>query len=271
MDLPNTKNLILEQKQGWLTIWFNRPDNRNALSDGLVDDLRRVLETVHEDRSVRGISFRGKGGFFCAGGDLKAFKASLLSADKEAVKTSSRAAASLFALVNGMPQVTVMIIEGAAMAGGLGIACTGDVVIAEPAAKFALTETMIGISPAQISPYLIQKFGYATARRLMLTAAQFNGESAAALGLVDFLADGDTAISTAENNIKAQVLKCAPCAVAATKKMVLEVPYLAPDALADFAAESFADCLLGEEGREGIASFLEKRKPNWSVKLDETS
>jgi len=269
MNFPTTKNIILELHQGWLTIWFNRPDSKNSLSDGLLDDLLAVLEQVRGDRSVRGISFRGKGGVFCAGGDLKAFKASLQNADKETVVASSKRAAAMFAFINSMPQVTVMIIEGAAMAGGLGIACCGDVVISEPTAKFALTETMIGISPAQISPYLIQKFGYATARRLMLTAAQFDGKEAASLGMVDVIASGDAAIEAAEKTIQKQVLKCAPGAIAATKELVVATPELSRADMVELAAGNFADCLLGDEGREGIASFIEKRRPDWHVELDE--
>ena len=270
-DFPNTENLILELHQGWLTIWFNRPDNRNALSEGLMADLKAVLETVQHDRTVRGITMRGKGGIFCAGGDLKAFKSSLMKADKETVVASSIKAADMFALINAVPQVTIMIIEGAAMAGGLGMACCGDVVISTPTAKFALTEAMIGVSPAQISPYVIQRFGYAAARRLMLTAAKFDGAEAKTLGLVDFLADSEAGLIEAEQNIKAQVLKCAPGAISATKALVLAAPALEHDQMVAFAADNFADCLLGNEGREGIASFIEKRRPNWSVKLDETS
>jgi isohexenylglutaconyl-CoA hydratase len=268
-DLPKSDNLILDLNQGWLTIWFNRADNRNALSQGLMADLTQVLETVRGDRAVRGITLRGKGGIFCAGGDLKAFKMSLMQADRETVVAASMKAADLFALINSMPQVMVMIVEGAAMAGGLGMACCGDVVIAAPDAKFALTETMIGISPAQISPYVVQKFGYATARRLMVTAASFDGTDARNLGLVDFLGADEAGLLAAENTIKRQVLKCAPGAVASSKALLLEGQRLAGRDMAAFAADNFADCLLGEEGREGVASFLEKRRPSWSVKLEE--
>ena len=270
-NLPNTENLILELHQGWLTIWFNRPDNRNALSEGLMADLRAVLETVQHDRMVRGITMRGKGGIFCAGGDLKAFRSSLMKTDKDTVVASSIRAAGLFALVNAMPQVTIVIIEGAAMAGGLGMACCADVVIATPTAKFAFTEAMIGISPAQISPYVVQRFGYATARRLMLTAAKFGGAEAKSLGLVDFLAENEAGLIEAEQGVKGQVLKCAPGAIAATKTLVLAAPTLDHDQIVAAAADNFADCLLSGEGREGVSSFIEKRKPNWSVELDEPS
>jgi len=269
--LPETENLILELSQGWLSIWFNRPDNRNALSEGLAGDLAAVLEAVRGDRSVRGITLRGKGGIFCSGADLKAFNANSINNDRQLILASSLKAGALFALINSMPQVTVIIVEGAAMAGGLGMVCCGDVVIATPDAKFALTETMIGLSPAQISPFVIQKFGYATARRLMLTAARFEGKEAAELGLVDFLCDDDLGLCTAENRVKAQVLQCAPGAIAATKALLVALPTLGPDELQAYAANNFADCLMAEEGREGVASFAEKRRPSWSQRLDEKS
>ena len=268
-DLGEYKNILCEQADGWLTIWFNRPDNRNALSTEMIKDISDVLNAVKEDRDVRGITMRGKGGIFCAGGDLKSFKASMTGgASKEDIMATSRTAAEFFNLINTMPQVVIMVIEGAAMAGGLGMACTADVVIAAPDARFSLTEAMLGITPAQISPYVMQKFGYAVARRLMLTAAQFDGAEGEKLGLVDFLASGEENLSRTEWQIKRQVLKCAPGAVAATKRLALSAHKLPREEMVEFAASDFADCLLGDEGREGISSFIEKRKPEWFVDLD---
>jgi isohexenylglutaconyl-CoA hydratase len=217
---------------------------------------------------VRGITLRGRGGVFCAGADLKAFRSGHqggASGSREAVIEQSKRGAAMFEMVNTMPQVVIAVVEGAAMAGGLGLACCADVVICDASAKFALTETAIGLSPAQISPFVIQKLGFATARRLMLTAARFDGREAGQLGLADFVGEGAEALETVEQQIKAQVLKCAPGAIADTKALILAQPGMSRAQIVQAAAENFAGRLLSDEAREGVASFVEKRKPRWAV------
>lgn len=266
--LPTVTAIECELKSGWLTIWFNQPQSRNALSAELTGDLIATLNAVRDDRSVRGVTLRGRSGVFCAGADLKAFNSGHKSAggpDRDAVIENSIRGAGMFDLVNTMPQVTIAIVEGAAMAGGFGLACCCDVVICEASAKFAMTETAIGLSPAQISPFVIQKLGFATARRLMLTAARFDGKEAGSLGFADFVAEGAAALEAIEAQIRAQVLRCAPGAVADTKALILAVPGLDRPAIVRAAAETFADRMLSDEAREGVASFVEKRKPRWAV------
>ena len=265
--LPPVTALELELDGGWLTIWFNQPDSRNALSKALTHDLGRVLGAVRDERTVRGITLRGRGGVFCAGGDLKSFRSNFQSqVSRTDVINMSKDGAALFDLVNTMPQVVMVIIEGAAMAGGFGLSCCADVVISEADAKFAMTETMIGLSPAQISPFVVQKLGYATARRLMLTGARFDGREAANLGFADFVASSKDELDVIAAAIKQQVLKCAPGAIADTKSLLLALPGLDRSAMIQAAAENFADRMLSDEGREGVASFIEKRRPAWSVK-----
>ncbi len=264
--LPQTTAIELDLKSGWLTIWFNQPANRNALSAELTADLIATLTAVRDDRTVRGITLRGRGGIFCAGADLKAFNSGHKSAggpSREAVIEQSICGAGMFDLVNTMPQVTIAIVEGAAMAGGFGMACCCDVAICDATAKFAMTETAIGLSPAQISPFVIQKLGFATARRLMLTAARFDGREAQRLGFADFVAEGVAALEAIETTIRSQVLKCAPGAVADTKALILAVPRLDRAQTVQAAAENFAGRMLSDEAREGVASFVEKRKPRW--------
>ncbi|MEE2526782.1 enoyl-CoA hydratase-related protein [Hyphobacterium sp. HN65] len=265
--LPETTALETGLEKGWLTIWFNLPESRNALSAELTADLRAVLDAVREDRGVRGITLRGRGGVFCAGGDLKAFSAGFGAegdAARAAIVDMSKSGAAIFDTVNSMPQVVIAVVEGAAMAGGLGLACCADVAIADAGAKFAFTETAIGLTPAQIAPFVIQKAGYATARRLMLTAACFKGAAAQTLGLVDFVADGAAALDELEAGIRQQVLGCAPGAVADIKQLILDLPTLDRSAQIAAAAENFAGRLLSEEGQEGVLSFIEKRKPSWA-------
>jgi len=268
MSLPDVTALELELSDGWLTIWFNQPDSRNALSEALVTDLLAVLDAVRDDRRVRGITLRGRGGMFCAGGDLKGFRNTLQSlGDPDRVIAQSRRGARIFDTVNSMPQVVVAVIEGAAMAGGFGLACCADVAIVAADAKFAFTETAIGLTPAQISPFVIQKLGYATGRRLMLTAARFDGRESGRLGFADIVAETAEELEAAERQIRKQVLRCAPGAVADIKALILALPGLDRDGQIQAAAENFTGRMLSDEGCEGVASFVEKRKPNWVVEV----
>jgi isohexenylglutaconyl-CoA hydratase len=257
--------LLLDREEFWLTVWFNRPDARNALSGEMAGELLEIARALRDDRSIRGVTFRGKGEVFCAGGDLKAFR-TMTGGEAGVVDVAafSRAGGEVFDAINTLPQVTVMLVHGAAMAGGLGLACAGDVVAVTADCKFALTETLLGIPPAQIAPLVVQRIGQAAARRIMLTAARFDGREAQRLGLADHVVDGPEGFAAVESQIRDAVRLCAPDANATTKEIVLAAPHLQGDAMLDFASERFAACLMGDEGREGVAAFLEKRKPRWA-------
>ena len=158
LDVTETRVIELEQSEHWLTIWFNQPEIRNPLTDDMRAELMEVLGKCRDNNQIRGITMRGRGGIFCAGGDLKSFR-SLASGEKsrESILSMSTDIGDLLATVNTMPQAVFAVVEGAAMAGGFGLACCADVVICQRSAKFAMTETAIGLSPAQIAPYAIHK------------------------------------------------------------------------------------------------------------------
>lgn len=263
--LPETKKLILDLREGWLTIRFNSPENRNALSEDLAGELKATLNAIRDDRSVRGVTLRGEGGMFCAGGDIKAFMAGLMGgASREDVAAMNKSGGELFQMVNTAPQVVVALVEGAAIGGGMGLVCCADIVIAASDAKFSLSETQLGIPPAQIAPHVVRRVGLTTARRLMLTGARFDGAEAKAIGLADYVADNADGLEAIEYDIRKSVSRCAPGANAATKEIVLAAPRLSHEDMMEKAANSFADCLLSDEGREGVSAFVEKRKPAWS-------
>lgn len=265
-QLPSTTALDLELRHEWLTIWLNEPDSRNALTDELRQDVQNVLTSVRPRRDVRGITLRGKGGVFCSGGDLNHFRTQFQSAssDKQ-VAEMSRDAAALFDLVNTAPQVVIALVEGAAMAGGFGLVCCADVVICHDDAQFAMTETSIGLSPAQIAPFALQKLGYATGRRLMLTGARFQGQEAHELGLADYTASTTSELESIENQLRRQVLRCAPGAVADTKTLLRDMQGLDRKAVIELAASNFASRMMSEEADEGLSAFFSKRKPNWTT------
>ena len=190
--LPDTQALVLEPQGSVLTIWLNRPEARNALSAEMVDELGAVLDATRDDRSLRTIILRGKGGFFCAGGDIKGFKSDLQGGapDRDEVARGNRSFGDLMIKLNEQPQTVIILVEGAAIGGGLGLACVGDITIVTRDARFRLSETSLGIPPAQIAPFVTERVGLTQARRLMLTGARFQGEEAVHYGIGHILARG---------------------------------------------------------------------------------
>ena len=266
-NLPPTSKLRLDTADGWLTIWLDSPTNKNAIDDVMCADLLAVLDAVRDERSIRGITLRGKSGIFCSGGDLKSFNAMQAPSVTHAeVAKMNRGIGDVLICLNEMPQVVICLVEGAAIAGGLGMMCCCDVIIAAENAKFSLTETMLGIPPAQIAPFVVARVGLPTARRIMLTGARFTGVEAKHYGLVDELGASVAELEALEANVKRGVLKCGPNAIAATKHLILSSRDKSGPEMMDHAANVFADCMLSDEGKEGISSFVEKRKPNWSSK-----
>ncbi len=252
----------LEFNDQWATLWLDRPAVRNAMNDAMIDEMMAAFARVAEDDAIRGLTLRGRNGVFCAGGDLNAFTEYQSPERTHAdVAAFNRRIGTMLDALNRLPVTTVVLVEGAAIAGGLGLMCAADVIATTPDAKFSLTETMIGIPPAQIAPFVVARAGLSTARRIMLTGARFDGTEAVRIGLADEATDD---LDGFEAQIKKGVLRCAPGAIAATKALILGSQQLSRDEALDRAADSFATCLRSDEGREGVASFLEKRKPDWA-------
>ena len=262
--LPDVSHILLEREGDTLTIWFNRPEVRNALSTEVADDLAAVLEALPA-ADIRFVVLRGKGGVFCAGGDLKMFKSVFQGgAERADIVRFNADFGRLMRAVQALPQLFIVLIEGAAMAGGLGLSCLADVVVTTRDARYALSEVTLGIPPAQITPVVMQRIGASQARRLLLTAAVFDGAEAGALGFAHFVVDDAAALEVRAQELLAQARRGSPGAIAATKAIINESSRLQGDELVQFAAERFADCMLGDEAREGLAAFAEKRSPSWS-------
>jgi isohexenylglutaconyl-CoA hydratase len=263
--LPKVDNLLLEHDGATLTIWFNRPEVRNALSQAVTDDLVTVLQALPAQADIRFVILRGKGGVFCAGGDLKMFKSVFQGgATREDIVGFNADFGRLMKAVHAIPQLMLVLIEGAAMAGGLGLSCLADVVITTADARFALTEVTLGIPPAQITPVVIGRIGASEARRLLLTAARFDGREAGRLGFAHFVVEDAAGLDVKAAEILQQAGRGAPGAIARTKEIINASSQLEGDELVQFAAQRFADCMLSDEAREGLAAFAEKRSPIWA-------
>jgi len=170
----------------------------------------------------------------------------------------------MFDALSTLPMPVIALVEGPAMAGGFGLVCACDVVIVTEDAKFAMTEAAIGIPPAQIIPHVVNRLGLPAARRMVMTAARIGSQEALSIGLADFVTKDAREAEAKEAEIRKAVMRCAPNANAVSKEIIFASQTLLGKEIIDFAAKGFAEAIIGEEGREGIASFLEKRKPRWA-------
>jgi len=260
--LPDCQTLLLELHGGVLHITLNRPDSRNAMSLQMVDELRAVLTAVHDDRTVRALVLSGAGGHFCAGGDIKDM-ASARVQGADAYRELNRAFGALLEQAQHTPQVLITVLQGAVLGGGFGLACVSDVAISDHQAQFGLPETSLGLIPAQIAPFVVQRIGLTETRRLALTAARFDGHEAHRLGLVHFVEQDAQALAERLDEVLQQVLRCAPEANAMTKKLLLASAGQPSSALLNEAAQWFSAAVTGDEGIEGTMAFMQKRKPRW--------
>ncbi len=269
-DLPATKVIRLERTGLRLIATIDDPATRNAMTDELVADLFAILDATAHDRSIRALVLQGANGAFCAGANLKGtierLNADLKLDETDPLFTSNRRSGELYARLNAHPMLVIAIVDGPAFGGGLGLACCADIVLATPQARFALSETGLGIPPAQIAPYVVARIGLRHARRLALTGARFDGREAAEIGLVDHFCPRDNDLQAALQSIFEAVGRCAPGANATTKRLLLATVDRRPEDLVDEAATAFSAALRGDEGREGLAAFLEKRPARWVEK-----
>ena len=248
--------LLLEPHNGVLHIPLHRPECRNAMSLQMVNELRTALAQL--DSQVRAVVISGAGGHFCAGADVK----DLVTAGDQ-LAALNRAFGALLQEVEAVSQVVIVVLQGAVLGGGFGLACVSDIAIADHKAQFGLPETSLGLLPAQIAPFVVKRIGLTQARRLALTAARFDGVEAERLGLVHFTESDPQALAQRLDALLGQVLQCAPKANARTKALLLASAQQPLGPLLDQAAQWFAEAVTGEEGIEGTQAFMQKRKPGW--------
>lgn len=261
-SLPDCQTLLLELHGGVLHITLNRPDSRNAMSLQMVAELRAVLTAIRDDRTVRALVLSGAGGHFCAGGDIKDM-ANARAQGTDAYHELNRAFGALLEQAQHTAQVLICVLQGAVLGGGFGLACVSDVALADHKAQFGLPETSLGLIPAQIAPFVVQRIGLTETRRLALTAARFDGTEAQRLGLVHFVEQDAQALAERLDEVLQQVLRCAPEANAMTKKLLLASAGQPSNELLDEAAQWFSAAVTGKEGIEGTMAFMQKRKPRW--------
>lgn len=269
MSLPETRNLVLELDAGVLHVTFDRSDVANALNTATVEELAGTFNAVRDDRSVRAIVLRGRGKHFCAGADLKSVGRESGSDDQSGVIAFNRRFGEVLALINSAPQAVVVVAQGAALGGGFGLLCVSDVAIVTRDAKMGMPETRLGLPAAQILPFVVERIGVTHARRIAMCGLRFDGAEAHRIGVAHELVDEVDAADAALESVLTDIRACAPGANAVTKQIIGALDTKPMDRLIDEAASNFADCLLGDEGREGTQAFNEKRRPAWAYMNDE--
>ena len=258
-----------------LHVTLNRPDARNAMSLQMVAELRQVLQTAQatagQTDAVRVVVLRGAGGHFCAGADLKDMAGARMRAmqatgtgESDPIADVNAEFGQLCVAYSRSPLAVVAVLEGTVMGGGFGLACVADVAIASETANFRLPETSLGVVPAQIAPFLVERLGYSQAKRLAVTGGRLDAAAALRLGLVHEVVASD-AIDGALNKVLADILACAPGALAATKALMAQARLREPQDLVQPAAKIFSQAAQGPEGLEGMTAFIQKRKPQWAM------
>lgn len=255
--------LLRRDDGGVLHITLNRPEVRNAMSLAMVGELHDALRSAEADGSTRVVVLRGAGGHFCAGADLKDMAASRAASSQALAETNARFG-RLCVAFSRTPLALVAVLEGAVMGGGFGLACVADVAIAGESAQFRLPEVSLGVVPAQVGPFLVERLGYAEAKRLAISAARLDARDALALRLVHEACD-DAQLDAALSRTLHTLRQCAPGAVSATKALLAKARFATPESLVQEAADVFARAAQGPEGVEGTSAFLQKRKAAWAA------
>jgi isohexenylglutaconyl-CoA hydratase len=258
------ETIALRRDGAVLHVMLNRPEVRNALSLAMVVELRQALADAEADPAIRVIVLRGAGGHFTAGADIKDMASARmrLASDPDAVAKVNAAFGELCAAYASTGRAVVAVVEGTVMGGGFGLACVADVTIAGESVVFRLPEVSLGVVPAQIAPYLVERLGYGDAKRLAVTGGTIDAATALALRLVHEV-HPDAALDAALARVLRQILHGAPGAIAATKALIAKSRLHAPASLVQHAAGVFSAAALGAEGTEGQTAFLAKRKAKW--------
>jgi len=249
---------------GVVFVTINRPAKKNAFDAATIAALHEAFETLHGADRVRAVFIRGAGGTFSAGADLNWMRDAAGWSESDN-RDDAMGLAKMLKALHDIPALTVAVVEGNAMGGGAGIVAACDMAVAVEGARFAFSEVKLGLIPATIAPYVIEAVGARRARQLFLTANAFDADYAAHAGLIDLvLPEGsvDEFISMLSDSLTNN----APGAMGEAKRLVNDIAHHKIDnGLMDETAKRIARARVSDEGREGVAAFLEKRKASWTV------
>lgn len=259
------QTLVIDDRYPVMEVTLSRPKVANAMNRQMVEELMSVMNKA-EKENYRVLVLRGADGNFCSGGDIRDMLQHVT--DNTGIKAFNREFGRMIARANSLPLVVVAALQGAVLGGGLGLACVSDIAIADNSCHFGMPETGLGITPAQIAPFVVQRIGLTQTRRIALLGQRLNSQEALHLGLIHEKVDTHSNLDAAIAAAIGAALRCAPQANALTKSLLLRTAGIPLDELLDHAAQGFADAVCGSEGSEGATAFVEKRLPAWAAAND---
>jgi methylglutaconyl-CoA hydratase len=255
-------SLVEQERDGAVVhVWLNRPEAHNALAVELGAALVDTLHALKDDAGCRVVVLGGRGPSFCAGADIAVMKASANASYQDNLLEAKRLAA-MFAALADFPKPVVGRVHGAVYGGGVGFCCACDIVVASDDAKFGLTEVRLGILPAVISPYVIRRLGDRRARELMLTGERFDAATALRYGIVNHVVPASGLDAKVAERV-GELLKGAPHAQARVKELLVRWTDMGWDEYRRSVPETLAHVRQGDEAKDGLGAFFEKRKPGW--------
>jgi methylglutaconyl-CoA hydratase len=260
-------NLIVERRGGRAVVTLNRPELRNAFDESLIARLTAAMRELDADAAVRVVVLAGAGSAFCAGADLNWMRR-MAGYSYEQNLADAEALAAMLRTIERLRKPTIARVHGPAFAGGVGLVAACDIAIGAPEARFCLSEAKLGLSPATISPYVVRAMGERMARRYFLTAEVFDADEAYRIGLLQARAPA-AELDAAVDALAGHLTAGGPAAHAKIKDLLRAVSSGEVDeAMVQDTAQRIAEIRVSAEGREGISSFLEKRKPAWTQGRD---
>ena len=255
-------SLLTERNGPVFHVRLNRPDVRNAFDEEVIASLTAAAREVVSNREIRAMVLSGTGKAFCAGADL-AWMTKAIAYTREENRRDAEDLARMLETLDTLPVPLIGRVHGAALGGGAGLVAVCDIAIAADDATFGFTEAKLGIIPAVISPYVVQKIGPSAARELFLTASRFNAKRARRIGLIHKIVP-ESDLDSAVDECVQEVLSSAPGAIAAAKALIKDVANRPSADVIGLTTTRIAEQRVSAEGQEGMRAFLQKRKPNWT-------
>ena len=267
MTVMTAQSVVTSMSSGVATVTLNRPEVHNAYDSAMVGELTATLRRLGAFAAVRCVVLRANGDSFCSGVDLNWLRATT-GPDSADNLADARRLADLMHTLNHLPKPTIALVQGTAVGGGIGLVACCDIALAAETANFCLSEVRLGFVPAVIGPYIVQAMGARAVRRYALTGERFSALEARRLGLVHDVVPAHM-LDAAARRILEHLAEGGPQAQATVKNLLRVIdqrapePVPVPDAVIQHTVTRIAELRASEEGREGIAAFLEKRKPGW--------
>jgi methylglutaconyl-CoA hydratase len=261
MKIPAYETITCEIGSGTARLWLNRPDVHNAFNATMIRELRDALRAAAADEAVRVVVLSGRGASFCAGADLNWMR-EIVRYTYEQNYEESLAIADFHEELYTFPKPTIARVNGAAVGGGVGFLSACDIVVASAGARFGLSEVRLGLVPAAISPYVVRRIGESRARRLFLTGERIEARTALEIGLINVVVESGE-LDRQTDEFIGLLLDAGPEALRNAKELLRRVPVMSPGEARIYAARMIAGLRVSPEGQEGMAAFLEKRRPRW--------